>query len=211
MLRVQITSKVQLPRNPLPVLWINSHWERYTKSLVSGSRWLLSRTTYKARSQESGFAVLQIEVAVPFTDYLGMLPLLQPEMLKNQQGRKMYWGTTRCIFFFLLPSFLPLPLRFIQASVNLPWLYFSWSDGITIPQWEWIAASYLPSCLCLLSALRVTWSKCADGKRRAFPDPGSRRSYNAIHSHGTFCRPFPKYFACRPTLPLTLKNIVNLF
>lgn len=147
MLRVQTTIKADFPGNPLPVLWIKSQRAAHRVTCFRGQ--VGSKNCTHRSSLGSGSAVVGLKS--PHLS-LWLLSLLWPGILANQQEIKLYWVITRCRGFFLLPSFLPLPLGFIQASEILPWSYFS---QIKIPQSKWTAVSYFPSCLGLHSILRL--------------------------------------------------------
>lgn len=75
---------------------MNSHLESHAR--LSRSGWLFGSAARTVRSLEAGFAQPQVEVSTPLTDSVGLLSLLQPELLINPQGRKMHWDTTMCSF-----------------------------------------------------------------------------------------------------------------
>lgn len=144
------------------MLWIKSHPQSHL-FWGTGGWWELHTQEFPGTSS----AVLHTEVTAP-------LPGAAPSSLARNSGQPAgkkgtlsHYRVQR--FFLLLPSSLPFPLGFIQASESLPWLHFSQIKNPIVKMDSSVLLPFLPG-----SSLNPQTG--AEGKRGAFPSPGSSRS-----------------------------------
>lgn len=204
MLRVQTSSKAHFPGNPLPGLWIKSQRAAQRVTCLGGQGG--GKHCTHGNSPESGSAVAQNEVTPPLTGYLGLLPLLWPGMLANQQGRKMCWATTRCRGFFPLAFFLALASRIHSGLRKLALVVFFPNKNPIVEMNGSVLLPFLPG-----SSLNPQKRLEQKEREELFQIQVAAGLTTPFTPTAVFARPFPEYFSCLPTLPLPPNNTVNLF